>query len=124
MTHNQEEITPIQQAMFAKHVREGSDHWPFLFSVREEEPFAYCGWALLRRIDGKMWLSYGLGEKFRGRGLARQLFQAAIDAAQADSYVDVAETNKASLHIHRELGFIETERKDGLVYFRHEYPPV
>ena len=123
MTHNQAEISAAEQTEFAKKVSLGG-MWPMLFSVREEQPFAYCGWALVREIEGKKWVSYGVGEKFRGRGLARAIFQFTADSCMADAYADVAETNAASLHVHQELGWAETKREDGLVFLKKAYPAI
>jgi glycosyltransferase involved in cell wall biosynthesis len=124
MTRNRDEITPAQQEGFAKMVAGSESYWPFLFSIREEIPFAYCGWMLLRREGEKMLVSYGLGESFRGRGLAKQIFQFALDGCQQDAYAEVLETNSASLHIHREMGWVSEESKNGVVYLKHEYPPA
>ena len=124
MTRDTRVITPEKQADFADSVRSGGAIWPFLFSIRDEQPFAYVGYMLLRRIDGKMWVSYGLGEKYRGRGLARHIFRFAYDAAMEDVYAEVLETNTASLHVHKELGWINDESRDGIEYLRRPYPPT
>ena len=126
MTRHRNVILPAEQTEFAVRVRDSRPPmiWPFLFSLREEQPFEYCGWMLLRREEGKMLVSYGLGEKFRGKGLARPIFQFALDGCMEDAYAEVLETNAASLHVHHELSWITEKTKDGIVYLKHPYPPV
>jgi glycosyltransferase involved in cell wall biosynthesis len=125
MTRHTEEISKVEQAAWAKTVSEpDSGFWPFLFSVREEQPFEYVGFMLLKRVAGKMLVTYGLGEKHRGKGHARAIMQFALDACMGNAYAEVLETNKASLHLHRELGWYSIENKDGVEYLEHAYPPA
>lgn len=123
MTRHTEEISLAGQAEFARWVAEpDSGYWPFLFSVREDQPFGYCGFMLLRRVDSRMWVTYGIDEAHRGKGLAKLIYQYALDACQENAYAEVRETNKASLHVHDDMGWIKTGTKDGIVQLEHRYP--
>jgi glycosyltransferase involved in cell wall biosynthesis len=123
MTRHKEEISLAEQAEWAKWVKTpDSGYWPFLFSIRDDQPFAYVGFMLLRLIDGKMWVTYGIGNKFRGKGLAKPIFRFALDACMGPAYAEVGEQNKASLHLHQEMGWVNTGYANGIIQLEHEYP--
>lgn len=115
---------PEQREAFVRLKGSEGTGWRCLFSARDEVPFAYIGWAELTEKGGRMTLKHGLGEEFQNKGYAAPLLGHMIDAGMGDIWVELPETERKSLHIHREMGFVEKERKDGIIHLWHEYPPV
>ena len=66
-------------------------------------------------------LSWTVAPEKRGRGLGRAIVAAAIAAAQADKLVAaIKPDNPASRRIAESLGFIESEHRDGLEFWRRD----
>jgi len=120
MTHSQREITPEQQEAWWR----GLDHdntLAYLFTEPEKDE-DYVGYGLVRRIDGKMNVSYGLRSSARGRGLGTEMVQFILDACQGDAWGDLLESNTAIWHIDQKLGFVELSRTDGVITCHRPWP--
>jgi ribosomal protein S18 acetylase RimI-like enzyme len=67
------------------------------------------GFCAVAYVDGIPWLTAGLHESVRGKGLGRKTFQAMIDLCKTQGYktimLDVLLTNPRAMLLYYDLGF-------------------
>jgi L-amino acid N-acyltransferase YncA len=67
------------------------------------------GFCAVAYVDGTPWLTAGLHESVRGKGLGRKTFQAMIDLCKTQGYktimLDVLLTNPRAMLLYYDLGF-------------------
>jgi ribosomal protein S18 acetylase RimI-like enzyme len=123
MTHDTYEIDKATQlawfsALDRKEMR------PYVFRVGG----APIGYGLVRRLEGRWWLSGGLLPPWRGRGYGRRLFAALVAVPGATCWLDVRRDNVAARRTYEALGFVEArpflsglppDNDDPVVVMRH-----
>lgn len=119
MTHFPNHIDPEQQQRWWESV-DHDNTWAYLYT---DGPYgSYMGYSLIRRKDGKMYVSYGLAPEARGRHLGTELVEHCLTACQGDAHGDLKESNAAIWHIDQKLGFVEDSRQDGIITCHRPWP--
>lgn len=114
MTHNQEEISEEQQANWFKDVympaHEAGDFFAFLYWMDD----APVGYGLIRKSEGRYWLSGAVEEGHRGAGIGRAIFSYITDYTLQNLsnsvYLDVFTDNEPAMNLYKSLGFEEINR--------------
>lgn len=119
MTYHREEISPEQQQQWwstADH-----DHlWCYLYTEGDNQD--YLGFSVVKRREGRMYVTWGLSASARGRRLGYDLGEHTLSACQGDAYGNLLESNGAVWHIDQKCGFVETSRKDGIIECHRKWP--
>lgn len=105
MTNNQDEITSEQQLTWFESIRKAQTVLPFLYQPRAQDPMGY---GLIRKLDGKWWVSGGLLPMHRRKGYGYLLFGELADyvnAAKQTCWLTVFESNIAATKTYHALGF-------------------
>jgi glycosyltransferase involved in cell wall biosynthesis len=121
LTHYQAEISWAEQQVWAAGL-DREENWAWVYTVKAGDPSDYLGYTYLKRRDGFSWPSYGVAESHRGKGWSKHIVRHAMDACQGPAKGDAFETNKAILHVDREVGWRETGRENGLVLLEFPWP--
>ncbi len=113
MTHNQNEISYFGQL------------WWWLFLDHEKyKPYVVgedFGYALIFVQSPKAWLTAGLVENHRGRGLGFRVFQELIDNAISlglEPWLEVRKDNHGARRVYDKLGFVIVNEHDDVVVMR------
>lgn len=136
------ELTPIKSVFDALQVREIRNqcrffmtndvselsivkqlYWYFfLYKKKNKEGTLRCfllksstkslGFGVIREIHGTYWLTGGLGEKYRGKGIGTVLFQKIIQKAPSPIiWLEVLESNSVARKLYKKLGFKKSSEK-------------
>lgn len=77
----------------------------YLFNNRDMDPLGY---ATIIKRGGRFWITGGLKQNQRGKGLGKLLFKNLISTTPTkEVWLEVLQNNKAALNLYRNLGFIE-----------------
>jgi GNAT superfamily N-acetyltransferase len=114
MTNDRLEISREQQVQWfltiqRQHEEGDESVLPFLYQPRPDHLFPRpFGYGLLRKQDGKWWLSGGLLPEWRGKGYGKGLFGELADyvhALRETAWLTVWEHNERGLATYKSLGF-------------------
>lgn len=77
------------------------------------------GYGLIAEYAGRVYISGGLGPKYRGIGLGRALFSHLVNrCGDQIIYLEVLKSNLAAYQLYRSLGFVETDSDERIVVMR------
>jgi L-amino acid N-acyltransferase len=119
------EYTPhtldMRREWYQEHVR---DSMPIL--VSEDDQAGVVGWSSLSKFHPRYGYRFTvedsvyIAERWRGRGLGRQLVAPLIDAARERGLhvilANIDSENEASLRLHERLGFVKTGHLHDVIY--------
>lgn len=106
MTNNNNDIGIIKQFVWY--------FWTYLINERKHGTICYlfrtdkisCGYGLIRKSSGKYWITGGLKESFRGRGLGKILFENLIKSTPSSSvWLEVKNSNDKAISLYKSFGF-------------------
>lgn len=121
MTRNQDLILPKQQQEWFSKL-DTKVYMPFLVMNQRGEVLGYCTIAL---VDNVPWLTAGLYEVHRGKGLGRRVFQTMMDWCTTRGYktirLDVLKTNANAYHLYQKLGFKEVGETDRVYLMEYNH---
>ncbi len=125
MTHNQNEITPQEQReWFAE------TYTPARWR-KQMIGFVACldakpvGYGLISERDDRMWVSGGLVEDVRGKGLGRELFHFLTEFTHGylkhdEVWLDVQRGNERAINLYRSLGYVAAEDTADMLVMVHK----
>lgn len=128
MTGNQEEITEDQQ-------QDWFLNW-YLPRWARNKDIGYIatfvdqpvGYGLITERDGEHWITGGLIEPARGKGLGRALFTMLTNRAhvlfeEPTVYLDVFESNKRAVQLYEKLGYLAVKHERDVIVMKHDEVP-
>jgi len=92
----------------------------------EDKPVAY---GMIRIEYGRPLLTGGLLEKYRGKGLGKQLFEYLTKEASIENnkyksrsvFLEVLETNFVAKNLYIKLGFVEKDKANGIISMQKDW---
>lgn len=103
MTHNDKPLNVTQQLRFFERLKH--DKKLALFICRAGD--VPCGYALIKRVGRKAWLTAGIATLFRGKGFGRFVFQTLIWlCGSRQKWLEVLRTNRRAIRLYKNLGFV------------------
>lgn len=112
MTRSTAEILEIDQALWWKSIDKKTNQ-TFLFWISEHNK--PIGYGIVRRSEGKCWVSGGLIPEFRGKKLGVQLFEFLKDRAGVPCWLEVLHDNIAGIKTYERLGFQKMFTSGGII---------
>lgn len=103
MTRDKSWISPARQRQWWA-VRNARSTRAFLYRCGAHGVVA--GYGLIRKSEGKTWLSGGLLPRHRGRGLGRALFAHLVARVRSACYLEVLKSNFRARRTYEALGFV------------------
>ena len=102
LTNDISKISVLRQVKFWIDLKRKKHIEVYYFEVDRE----VIGYGLIKREDGKAWITGGIKAAYRGIGLGRELFQRLVYfALPSKVYLEVMDWNKVGLNLYRSIGF-------------------
>lgn len=101
MTHDTTALSVKRQIQFFNHTLAKKGIYVFV-AKHKRMPIGY---AVLRLVNDAVWITGGLANGFRGKGLGKQLFKSILRLAPRPVWLDVRRSNKRAIHLYLKLGF-------------------
>lgn len=117
MTNDSKYITVKAQTQWWKEIKADPTWQVYLFIDDGKE----VGYGIVRYREGRHWVTGGLIESARGRGLGRILFARLTEIAAKDfhAYLEVRKDNTRAINLYRSLGYRYLgEPREGVLLMR------
>jgi RimJ/RimL family protein N-acetyltransferase len=112
-THDQQEISPLKQTYWFKQVytqQNPPSYWVWLLKEINPSGEAILGYFAAKEIEEGFYITEGVLEKKRGKGLGTFMLNTMIPKDLFNKkplYADIFNHNYPSVHLHKKFGFEE-----------------
>lgn len=124
LTHNTDEISPEQQLDWYRNSYIPGRTRGKIFGYVLRQQLTPIGYGLITERDELMWVSGGVSQQYRGKGLGEAVFhflteQIHDELGHSGAFLDVREDNIPAQRLYEKLGYAAIGHVNGLVQMVH-----